>query len=107
MELKVSRFRWIYPVERSVAYHQHDEVPTFSPRSLYHPTLLALGAAIRRIRKVKGISQEALAAKAGLDRTYIGNVERGESNVAVITLVQIADALDTTLGSLIHEAGLS
>lgn len=89
------------------AYHQHVCVPTFSSKSRHHPALLALGATIRRVRKLKGISQEGLAAKAGIDRTYIGNVERGESNVAVVTLMQIAEALDMTLGSLLQEAGLS
>jgi transcriptional regulator with XRE-family HTH domain len=81
-------------------------VPTFSTQNQNDPTLAAIGAAIRRIRTGKGMSQEGLALLADVDRTYIGNVERGQSNVAVLVLFRIAKALDTSLTLLLKEAGV-
>ncbi len=64
--------------------------------------LRQVGAAIREKRKQKGLSQEALAFEAELDRTYIGSVERGERNISVLNLVRIAGALGTTVGGIVH-----
>ena len=55
--------------------------------------LEALGAAIRARRNRLGVSQETLAELAGLHRTYIGGIERGERNVAVLNLLRLARAL--------------
>ncbi len=52
--------------------------------------------AVRKARLAAGISQEELALEAGLDRTYISQVERGKRNVTVIVLARIAGALKTT-----------
>lgn len=79
-------------------------VPTFSPHNQQDPLLLTVGAAIRRLRLEQGISQEELALRIGLDRTYIGNVERGQSNVALLTLSKIATGLGLTLLGLLREA---
>lgn len=51
------------------------------------------GERIRQIRKNNGLSQEALALACGLDRTYIGGVERGERNISLINIYKIASAL--------------
>ena len=51
------------------------------------------GARVREIRKSKGLSQETLALKCELDRTYIGAVERGERNISIINMYKIAHAL--------------
>jgi transcriptional regulator with XRE-family HTH domain len=51
------------------------------------------GRAVRRYRLRLKISQEELAARAGLDRSYIGQVERGETNISLLNLVRIAGAL--------------
>ena len=59
------------------------------------PAHVAFGAAIRAIRKEQGVSQEALALKCGLDRSYFGAVERGERNVSLTNILRIADALQT------------
>ena len=67
---------------------------------------VALGQAIRRLRKAKKLSQEKLALLADVDRAYIGQVERGDNNVAVLRLKQIADALEVTVASLMEEARL-
>jgi transcriptional regulator with XRE-family HTH domain len=53
----------------------------------------AFGARLRAVRKQKGFSQEGLALACGLDRTYIGGVERGERNISLINIQKIADAL--------------
>lgn len=51
------------------------------------------GEHIRTLRKQAGWSQEELAAASGLHRTYVGAVERGERNVSLINIVQLARAL--------------
>ncbi len=68
--------------------------------------LVALGDAIRRIRRSKDISQEELALLADVDRSYVGRVERGDNNVAVLTLARLAYALDVPIAKLMKEAGL-
>lgn len=79
----------------------HDElVPKPSPAYAYDPVLISLGDAIRAARKQLDMSQEALAAEAGLDRAYVSGIERGEHNVAVMNLSKIAKALDVTLKDL-------
>lgn len=55
--------------------------------------LKKLGVNIRKLRHAACISQEELADRSGLHRTYIGGVERGERNVGVLNLIQIARAL--------------
>ena len=70
------------------------------------PALVALGDAIRRVRQAKEISQEKLALLADVDRSYVGRVERGDNNVAVLTLSKLALAMDITLAKLFQEANL-
>ena len=53
----------------------------------------SLGTKIREFRKARGISQEALADLAGVHRTYLGGIERGERNVSLDNIVRIARAL--------------
>lgn len=75
-------------------------------RNRQDPALVALGAAIRRVRLSKDISQEKLALLAEVDRSYVGRVERGDNNVAILTLSKLALALDVTLEELMQEANL-
>lgn len=65
-----------------------------------HPALIKLGDNIRELRKSKGFSQESFADEAGLDRTYMGGIERGERNIATINLIRIALALNVEIGDL-------
>ena len=51
------------------------------------------GANVRSRRETLGMSQEALAARAGLHRTYVGSVERGERNVSLMNILRLASAL--------------
>jgi transcriptional regulator with XRE-family HTH domain len=55
--------------------------------------LEAFGQRMQKVRKEKGITQEELAAKLSMHRTYIGLVERGERNPTIRTLYKIAKAL--------------
>lgn len=59
-----------------------------------------LGDSIRSIRKERGISQEELAAKADIERSYMGKIERGEANASVATLFRISRSLKTNLSTL-------
>jgi transcriptional regulator with XRE-family HTH domain len=59
--------------------------------------LVRLGDQIREARKAEGLSQEALALKAGVDRSYVGGIERGERNVSFLTLIKIAECLGCDL----------
>lgn len=56
-----------------------------------------LGKSISKYRKEKKISQENLAEKSGLHRTYIGAVERGERNISIDNIEKIANALEVEL----------
>lgn len=51
------------------------------------------GERVRSIRLQKGLSQEELAWACGLDRSYLGSVERGERNISLINIWKIAEAL--------------
>jgi transcriptional regulator with XRE-family HTH domain len=64
----------------------------------------AFGRTVRRRREALGISQEELADRAGLHRTYIGDVERGERNIALVNIVKLAKALGVRSGALFHDA---
>lgn len=61
------------------------------------------GTRVRELRTKKDLSQEALAIASGLDRTYVGGVERGERNISLINIYKIADALDMQVGELFSE----
>jgi transcriptional regulator with XRE-family HTH domain len=63
--------------------------------------LAAVGKTIAERRRDLGFSQEDLAEEAGLHRTYVGSVERGERNVSLINLVKIAAALRIPLSRLL------
>lgn len=68
--------------------------------------LVSLGNAIRAARTTREFSQEALAHDLGMDRSYVGGVERGEHNVTIMNLVRIAAQLDLKVSDLFKLAGL-
>lgn len=63
--------------------------------------MIAFGKRVREMRKSKGISQERLAEMAGIDRSYMGNIERGEKNVTLKKAYEICDALEIEIQVLI------
>lgn len=65
--------------------------------------LIKFGNRIREVRVQKGLSQEQLAFKAGLHRTYIGMIERAEKNITLLNIEKIAKALDIQLKDLLNK----
>ena len=63
----------------------------------------AFGQRVRYFRKCLGISQDDLADKANLHRTYVGAVERGERNISLLNILRLADALDINVKDLFYE----
>lgn len=62
--------------------------------------LIKFGERVRDLRKERGLSQEQLAFKADLHRTYIGMIERAEKNITLINIEKIAIALETNINKL-------
>lgn len=60
------------------------------------PAHVAFGGAIRELRTRDSVSQESLALKCGLDRTYISGIERGTRNPSLTNILRIASALDVS-----------
>jgi len=54
---------------------------------------IIFGERIKILRKQKGLSQEELALNSGIDRSYLGKIERGESNIALKKIILISNAL--------------
>jgi transcriptional regulator with XRE-family HTH domain len=75
-----------------------------SPNHAGDAMLVALGKAIKASRAEIGISQEALAVDADLDRSYLGGIERGEHNLTVINLAKISNALGLSPSDLLQKA---
>ncbi len=53
---------------------------------------------IRAMRKEKGLTQEAFADLAGIDRSYMGHIERGEKNITLTKIYQLSHALEVGVG---------
>ncbi len=62
--------------------------------------LFKFGQRVREERLKQGLSQESLAAKAGVHRTYVGMIERGEKNITLINIEKIAKALGISVSEL-------
>jgi transcriptional regulator with XRE-family HTH domain len=58
------------------------------------------GERVRELRRAKGLSQEDLSFKAGMHRTYLGGIERGERNPSLMNITAIAEALEITVSEL-------
>jgi transcriptional regulator with XRE-family HTH domain len=67
--------------------------------------LRLFGERLRELRTERNLSQERLAELAGLDRNYIGQIERAERNVALVNIVRIAKALEVAPGELFVSFG--
>jgi len=66
-----------------------------------HRILNIFAENVRRYRKVLGISQEELAFRANLHRTYIGMIERAEKNITLVNIEKIANALEVNIEILL------
>lgn len=69
--------------------------------------LKQFGERVRQLRQARGWSQERLAAEVGIDRTYIGGVERGERNLGLRNVYKIAEALGVHPAELFKSGGAS
>jgi len=64
--------------------------------------LISFGERVRLLRHSSGLSQEALADVCGLDRTYVGGIERGERNPSLRNIARLALALGVSLAELLQ-----
>ena len=64
--------------------------------------LQRFGDRVRTLRKESGWSQEEFADECGLDRTYVGGIERGERNLALRNIEKVAIALETSIAELME-----
>ena len=69
-------------------------VKTKEPRGVKVDELVRFGEAVRARRKARGYSQEAFGDACGIDRSYLGGIERGEHNLALVNILRIIKALD-------------
>lgn len=67
------------------------------------PVCEAFGRNLREIRKSKGLSQERLAHEAGIDRSYVGKIERGEVNVTIEKIYSFATCLECSPKELVPD----
>jgi transcriptional regulator with XRE-family HTH domain len=63
--------------------------------------LTLFGKKLKEERLKKGLSQEALALETGLDRSYVGGVERGERNISLINIIKLAETLGISPSELL------
>ncbi|HEY0012676.1 MAG TPA: helix-turn-helix transcriptional regulator [Allosphingosinicella sp.] len=61
------------------------------------------GARLRKLRKAQKLSQEKVALKSGIDRSYFGAIERGENSVSLVNIVRIAEALGVEPAELFRD----
>ena len=70
---------------------------------IYH-TRMIFARNLKKIRVQRSYSQEQLADKSGLHRTYVGSVERGERNISIDNMERLAIALDVEVKDLLNES---
>jgi transcriptional regulator with XRE-family HTH domain len=61
------------------------------------------GKNVRRVRRLRGLTQETLAFEAEIDLTYVGGIERGKRNPSLLVMARIAEALSVPLSKLLTE----
>ena len=71
---------------------------------MYEQKLVQFGKRVRELRRSKGLSQESFAAISGIDRSYMGHIERGQKNVTLTKIYQISQALDVDIKVLFETA---
>ncbi|WP_086478581.1 helix-turn-helix domain-containing protein [Arenibacter amylolyticus] len=69
-----------------------------------HEILNLFGKNVRKYRRLLNISQEELAHKADLHRTYIGMIERAEKNITLVNIEKIANALEVKIEDLLKDS---
>lgn len=69
-----------------------------------HEILNLFGENVRKYRRLLNISQEELAHRADLHRTYIGMIERAEKNITLVNIEKIANALEVKIEDLLRQS---
>ena len=78
-------------------------MPSMDSKLKASATRMLFARNLRTLREQCGLSQEALADVAGLHRTYVGSVERGERNISIDNIDRLASALGVSPASLLEE----
>jgi transcriptional regulator with XRE-family HTH domain len=73
------------------------------PKNTKTTITVSFGNNIRHLRKSRGLSQEEFSELSGLDRSYIGGVERGDRNISLNNIKKIADALSLPMEKLFKD----
>ena len=68
-----------------------------------HPLLRTIGHTIRTFRMDRGLSQESLADRANIDRSYMSGIERGLRNISILNIARIASALGVSIRDLVGQ----
>lgn len=71
-----------------------------------HPIRILFASNLRKIRRLKDISQEALAFDAELSRAYVSDIERGKRSVSIDVMGKIADALGVHISTLLKDSAV-
>ncbi len=71
------------------------------------PTLLELGARVRRLRKDRRLTRQRLSEESGLHYTFVGAIERGERNPTLLTLQKLAQGLGVPLARVVDDVALT
>jgi len=66
--------------------------------------MIILGKAIKRFREKKGLSQDVLSGLAGMNRSYLSEIENGRYNLTVMVLYKLADALEVRTSDILRAA---
>lgn len=74
-----------------------------TPKELAHDGRFSFGQRVRKLRIAAGLSQEKLALRSGLHRTYISSLERGQRNVSLENILKLADALGVPAANLLAD----
>jgi transcriptional regulator with XRE-family HTH domain len=84
------------------ASRNHSFVSSFWGQDMGSDVCEGFGRNLRAIRKSKGLSQERLAHEAGIDRSYLGKIERGEVNITIEKIYLLADHLNCSPKDLLN-----
>jgi DNA-binding XRE family transcriptional regulator len=91
--------------EEDAGYNQYgfgQHIRTLAGMQGVHGQLYGqLGATVRRLRLERGWTQDVMADRSGLHRAHIGEIERGETNVTLVTLKTLADTLNVRITDLL------
>ena len=94
---------YIDEIKSNVAHNpltHNQQLNTFNPMDIR----IKIGLRIKELRKAKGLSQEQLALKAEIDRTYMASVENGKRNVAIVNIEKIVRSLEITLSEFFNSS---